>query len=251
MRVDPENRLVADVLEAEWNQKLRALSETKEAADRQRERDGLRLGQQERDEVMALVTSFPRLWSDPRTPDRERKRMVRLLLEDVTLQRADEITLHVRFKGGATRTLSVPLPPKLADLRRTGREIVEEIDRLLEEHTDEEVCELLNAQGLRSSEGGAFYPRQLAQLRRSHQLADRRTRLRSRGLLTAQELARTLDVCADTVERWRRLGLIRAERYNDKPQYLYYPLEGQTPVKWKHKTGRSQLTPQTLHGGAS
>lgn len=251
MRVDPENRLVADVLEAEWNRKLRVLAETKEEADRQRERDGLQLDQQERDEVMALATSFPRLWSDPRTPDRERKRMMRLLIEDVTLHRADEITLQVRFKGGATRTLSVPLPPKLADLRRTDRQIVEEIDRLLEEHTDEEVCELLNAQGVRSSKGGAFYPRQLAQLRRSHHLADRRTRLRSRGLLTAQELARTLDVCVDTVERWRGLGLIRAERYNDKPQYLYYPLEGPAPVKWKHKTRRSQLTHQTLHGGAS
>ena len=60
--------------------------------------------------ILSLANTFPQLWRDPATPDRERKRIVRLLLEDVTLIRGDGIMLHLRFKGGAQRTIQLPLP---------------------------------------------------------------------------------------------------------------------------------------------
>lgn len=69
------------------------------------------MNEQQRHEVMSLVEDFPRLWRDERTPDRERKRMVRLLIEDATLTKgASELTVQVLLKGGATRTLTLPLP---------------------------------------------------------------------------------------------------------------------------------------------
>ena len=52
-------------------------------------------------------------------PDRERKRMVRLLIEDVTLIKHGPITLHVRFKGGANQTLTLPRPLPAWELRLT------------------------------------------------------------------------------------------------------------------------------------
>jgi hypothetical protein len=55
--------------------------------------------------IAALASDFPRLWQDPRTPDREKKRRVRLLLEDVTLLKREQILVHVRFKGGAVNSL--------------------------------------------------------------------------------------------------------------------------------------------------
>ncbi len=62
-----------------------------------------------REKVRDLTTNFPRLCHDPGTPQRERKRMVHLLVEDVTLVKNDkDITAHVRFKGGATKTLRLP-----------------------------------------------------------------------------------------------------------------------------------------------
>jgi len=75
------------------------------------------------------------LWRDPNTPDRERKRMIRLLLEDVTLVRGEKITLHIRFKGGATKTLMVPAPLNAWQQRATNPAVVQEIDRLLDHHT--------------------------------------------------------------------------------------------------------------------
>ncbi|MFP3560327.1 recombinase family protein, partial [Paraburkholderia sp. SIMBA_049] len=87
MRCDPENRLVADSLEADWNHKLRALTEANEEYQRRREQDARILTDEQRAVIVSLASNFPRLWRDPATPDRERKRMIRLLLEDVTLNR--------------------------------------------------------------------------------------------------------------------------------------------------------------------
>src|SRR6266851_3025281 len=105
LRVDPDNRLVADSLEAEWNNKLRALAAAQENYERNRDGEGSVLIAEQRQQVMALVTDFPRLWRDPATPQRERKRMVRLLLEDVTLVKADEVVAQIRFRGGATQKI--------------------------------------------------------------------------------------------------------------------------------------------------
>jgi hypothetical protein len=85
MRVDPDNRLVADSLEAQWNEKLRALSEATEEYARRREQDARVVTDAQRSAILALASDFPRLWSNPATTDRDRKRMIRLLLEDVTL----------------------------------------------------------------------------------------------------------------------------------------------------------------------
>src|SRR4030095_13685745 len=103
MRVDPDNRLVADSLEAQWNETLRALSAAHEECARGREHDAHVLTNEQHSAILALASDFPRLWNAPATPDRERKRMVRLLLEDVTLNRGEQISLQLRFKGGACR----------------------------------------------------------------------------------------------------------------------------------------------------
>jgi hypothetical protein len=94
MSVDPGNRLVAGSLEAEWNGKLRAHAAAQEDYEQQH-----RLTEEEvRQQVLSLATDFPRVWNDPELEARERKRMLRLLLEDVTLVKADKITAHVRLR---------------------------------------------------------------------------------------------------------------------------------------------------------
>jgi hypothetical protein len=141
--------LVADSLEDEWNNKLRALAAAQEDYERHRNENSNVLTTEQRQQVMTLVTDLPRLWSDPATPNRERKRMVRLLLEDVTLLKAEEVIAHLRFRGGATQTIRLPRPKPAHLLRRTDPEVIAEIDRLLEEHPDAEIASILNMRGLR------------------------------------------------------------------------------------------------------
>ena len=82
--------------------------------------------------------------------------MIRLLVEDVTLTRGDGITAHIRFKGGQTTSLTLPLPLTAPDLRRTSAGVVTEIDRLLDDHPDAGVAAALNHAGLRSGTGQRF-----------------------------------------------------------------------------------------------
>jgi DNA-binding transcriptional MerR regulator len=228
MQVDPDNRLVADTLEADWNEKLRVLTDAQEQYEKQRAADATLLGDEQRARVLALATDFPRLWRDPRTPQRERKRMVRLLLEDVTLVKAKEITVHVRFRGGASRSLALPLPKCSWELRQTAPEVIREIDALLERHTDQEIADILNQRGRRSGDGLAFRRRIVFNLRRDHGLTSRLGRLRDSGMLSVGEMARKLGVSTSTVKAWANAGLLRAERYNDKGQRLYAQVDGAT-----------------------
>lgn len=127
MHVDPGNRLVADTLEAEWNQALRALADAKERYEKQRQSDRAGLTDEQRTAIMALATDFPRLWNDPHTPQRERKRMARLLIADVTLLKSSEVRAQLRFKGGATHTLTLPLPKSAWMLRQTPKLLLQRL----------------------------------------------------------------------------------------------------------------------------
>jgi len=231
MRVDPNNRLVADALEADWNQKLGVLSEAQEQYERQRQKDRAVLDESSRQEVLALATDLPRLWHDPATHDQDRKRVVRLLIEDVTLIIRDHITAHVRFRGGATRTLKVPLPLTAGQLRKTVPEAIAQIDHLLDDLTDGQIAEELNRQEYLSGTGQRFTLFMVGSLRRDYRLKSRYDRLREAGMLTLAETAKRLGVSAKTIKRWQQHGLLGGHMYNDKNQFLYEPVEACGPLK--------------------
>ncbi|MGA7315627.1 MAG: recombinase family protein, partial [Silvibacterium sp.] len=156
MRVDPDNRLVVDSLEADWNQKLKLLADTQQECERLRERDRMRISEEQRQAVLQLAEDFPRVWRDPFITHRDRKRMARLLIEDITLLYGEVITLHLRCRGGATKTLSLRKPRLSWETWTTPTEIVAEVDRLLDHHTYGEIASLLNERKLRPGRGEQF-----------------------------------------------------------------------------------------------
>ena len=235
MRVDPNNRLVADSLEAEWNEKLRLLDDAHEYARTQHDADRLTLDEDQRTRILALAQDVPRLWRDPATPARERKRLLRLILEDVTLIKGPELVVHVRFRGGATQTLTLPRPVPAWAARQTRPEVVAEIDRLLADHTDVPIARLLTETGFRSGTGKPVNPMMVARVRTHYHLTPRYTRLRERGLLTLADVAQALGISTATVKHWRRAGLLRAHAYNDKHQYLYEPPGPDAPARYAWK----------------
>jgi hypothetical protein len=247
MRVDPDHRLVADSLEAEWNQKLRAHKEAQQEHERLRQDDRLRMGPEQRARILELCTDVPALWNNPETPHREKKRIVRLLIEDVTLKKGAELTVHLRFRGGATRTLVLPRPPSAWQLRQTRPEVIDQIDALMEEHTDGEIATILNAQGFVSGERKPFHPMRVYFLRTAYGLQSRFERLRERGMLTLAEMAALLGVKPLTVRVWRRRGLLRAHTYSDRNDYLYEPPGPDAPrkYKWKVRTKSSDGAAQS------
>ena len=232
LRVDPDNRLVADSLEADWNAKLKLVAEAQDSCDRQRSEDRKMVDEQQRAAVKALSTTFPQLWRDPSTPDRERKRMVRLLLEDVTLVREDhQLAVHVRFKGGAARSIQLPLPQRSWEQRQTNPEVVTTIDRLLNHHPYPEIAAKLNEAGSHSGEGLPFTARIVARIQRSYGLASRYDRLRQAGMLTVEEIAKVLGIHPQSVTKWNRAGLLRGHAFNGKNDCLYEPPGDNAPQK--------------------
>ena len=221
LHVDPANRLVADSLEADWNNKLRTLTAAQEQYEEQRQNNRAAISEQQRASIAALAHDFPRLWQNPKTPDRERKRLVQLLLDDVTLIQNEAITAHVRFKGGITKTLTVPLPLNAWQQRATSPEVVREVDRLLDHNTYLQIAFLLNDRGLHSGEGNAFTARIVARIRRRYGLMSRYDRLRKAGMLTVDEMAAMLGITTQCVKIWNRHGLLRGHAYSDKNDRLF------------------------------
>ena len=232
LQVDPANRLVADELEAQWNRALQQVTEAQAIYERQRQADRVAVDADARARILALATDFPRLWQDPHTPDRERKRMVRLLMDDVTLIKAgDGLTAHVRFRGGATTTLALARALNAWQLRETSAEIVTLIDQLLDSHADRDIATILNARGYVSGTGQPFHHGIVKHLRHSHGLRSRCERLRARGMLTRDEIARRLKVSAATVKVWGQRGLLPRSICNDKGEWLYEAPGPDAPVK--------------------
>ena len=235
MQVDPDNRLVADELEGEWNEKLRAHKEALEAMQEQRQARAQALGQEQRAQIMALANDFPSLWNDPRTPCRERKRMVRLLVEDVTLIKDSGITAHVRFKGGTTQTITLPPAPPIAELRKNPAHLVAEVDRLLDDYTHGQIAAILTHKGMRTVDGAPLSRLSIRHIQQAYGLVPRYDRLRNRGMLTVSELAEQFGIARATVKNWNQAGFLRSHLYSDRNDCLFEPMGDEAPVKGKHK----------------
>jgi DNA invertase Pin-like site-specific DNA recombinase len=228
MQVDPDNRLVADSLETDWNLKMKDLAEAEQEYKRQRQTDQL-LDAEQRSRILALATDFPKLWNDSKTPQRERKRMVRLLIEDITVKKSDKITAFVRFKGGATKMLALPIP--IAGFPPTSADVIAAIDNLLEQHNYLEIAEILNQRGFRTAYGLPFDSVSLSRICRTYKLKSRYDRLRKRGLLTLDEISKKLGVHEGTVRIWQQHGILRAYPVTDRNQCLYEDPGADPPKK--------------------
>lgn len=231
MKVDPEKRYVAEALEAEWNEKLRLLEEAQGAYEKARQRDQALLNEDQKTLLRTLSTDFAHVWDTIGMHCRERKRIIRLLIEDVTLIRGESITVHIRFKGGTSSTLTLPLPQPAFKIWQTPPEVVAQVDALLDDYTFGRIAAILNEQGLRSGKGKLFSSTIIGNIYRDYDLKSRFDRLREKGLLTTKEIAEQLDVSTTTVKVWRRHGLLKGYAYNDKNECLFEPPGIDRPFK--------------------
>jgi DNA invertase Pin-like site-specific DNA recombinase len=245
MRVDPDNRLVADTLEAEWNEKLRNLQNANDYYETHRRRKSEKLKKAQQQEVLKLARDFPAIWNNPRTPVREKKRMIRFLIEDVTIIRGEDITLHVRFKGGATKTLKLPLPLKGWQYNMTDPKIVEIVDELLTDHTYAEIATILDKRGYKSGQGHQIDRNIVKSITHKYKLKTRFARLRATGKLTVDEVASLLGVTVATVRRWAKEGIIKTYPYNDRNGCLYEHPGINSPLMKKE---RKRLKTNNLFG---
>ncbi len=115
--VDPSQRLVASTLERRWNDALLQLQDLKKQAAEVQRQEARVATPEQKEKVLALARDLPRVWHARTTQAKDRKRMLRLLIKDITVEKPQpkQLLVHIRWQGGASTDHSVQLPPNIAD----------------------------------------------------------------------------------------------------------------------------------------
>jgi DNA invertase Pin-like site-specific DNA recombinase len=216
-QVEPEHRLVARGLEREWEQTLTALH-TAEAELQLREHQRPRtLTPAEHKQLLALGADLGRVWSAPTTTDRDRKQLLRTLIEEVILNVIREekrATLTIRWRGGALTELVVPLPHHTPAVR-TDEDTLALLRRLAVHYPDAQIAGILNRQSRRSAKGQRFTIQIVSSLRTHWKIPCHQPPAEAPDgeLLPVGKAADVLGVAASTIFRWLQAGFIPGEQH--------------------------------------
>jgi hypothetical protein len=218
--VDPANRLVAATLERRWNETLTKLEEIKEALCLHQRQKGNAVTEEQKTELRALARDLPRLWKASTTKAKDRKRILRLLIKDITVEKLPtpkQIVLHVRWQGGATEDIPVTIPPSLPDQIRYPKKIIERIRVLTKNNTDEQIASIFNQEKIKSASGSSFTPNIIRWIRYKHRIL--RPSLKRPEELTVSEVAKKFAVSRHVVYYWIQRKIIPARRLNSTSPY--------------------------------
>jgi hypothetical protein len=217
--VDPANRLVAASLEKRWNDALGRVEEVhRQMADFQRQQTRTFTPQQ-REQILALAGDLPRLWKSDTTSAKDKKRMLRLLVDNITVERGEGrlVSLHVCWSGGAREDLEAILPRKVQDRVRHLSAHVDEVRRLAKDHTDAQIVELLNGRGERTAKGNPFTAASIKWIRYKHRIPAPQLKLPHE--LTVNDVAEKFRVSRGVVYYWINRDVLPARRLGDGHPY--------------------------------
>jgi len=213
--VDPSNRLVANTLERRWNETLLHLQDLKKQAAEFQRKEARVFTPEQKAKVLALARDFPRLWHAPSTQAKDRKRMLRLLIKDITVNKLVEqrqLSVHIRWQGGACTDLFVQIPPSAAGRHRYRSPIVDRIRDLACSLLDAQIADQLNREGCTSAKGKSYTAKMIRWIRWRYQIP--LARLKKSEELTVQQVAKQFGVSDGVVYYWIEHNVIQARRLN-------------------------------------
>jgi hypothetical protein len=217
--VDPSQRLVAATLERRWNAALLQLEELKkQAAEFQRQKARVATPEQKA-KVLALARDLPRLWHAPTTQAKDRKRMLRLLIKDITVEKPNQkqLAVHIRWQGGACSDLCVQIPPNRADRVRYPAVLVDRVRGLAQSLSNAEIAGHLNREGHVSALGKPFTGSMIQWIRYRYQIP--KVTLARPEELTVEQVAKRFEVSPNVVYYWIDRTVIQARRLNAGAPY--------------------------------
>jgi hypothetical protein len=217
--VDPSNRLIASTLEKRWNDAMQRMADL-EAELATFERQAMRIvTEEQKRQILQLGRDFPRLWKAKTTSTCDRKRMLRLLISDITVVKGPGpklLRLQIRWQGGATETIEVRQPPSRADAVRYPEAFVAKIRALAERHADKDIAVRLNAEGVTSSTGKSFTASMISWIRFKHRIPGPS---RLPATLTVNEVRARYGVSMHVVYYWIARGIVAATQRETNTPY--------------------------------
>jgi hypothetical protein len=217
--VEPENRLVARELETQWNTALHTLQALEQDYAREQARELAPLSAADRILIEQVVTDLPRVWHATTTTPADRKRMLRCLIREVSLDSFSvpgQTRLHLHWQTGCMTTLAVHRPTS-GDVHRLDNTLVARIRELAQTQPDDRIAEILNAQGFTTQHGLVWSYRRVMDTRRRHKIptacpitpSDEFPR--GDGLVSVRTAAQQFHTSQSTILNWARKGLVYSE----------------------------------------
>ncbi len=231
MHVDPANRLVACTLERNWNDKLMQLQSATDEFDRKYKNNAFTQDPEIKNQLLGLVKDFSKVWYNSKTPLRDKKRILRLMIQDVTLIKGEAITIKILWRGGAQTITEIPKPLPAPLERMTPEGAIARIKQLSPDNTVNQIAAILNREGYTTGTKQSFSNRNLQSIMSAYGIKSFYWHLRETGKLTCEELAEMLGVSTTTVKHWHKTGLLRGGVANDKGECLYDLPKGNLPTK--------------------
>ncbi len=213
--VDPSNRLVASTLERRWNDKLQELERIRVKYEEHQRNLGLSEISQHKAKILALGKDLPRLWRAKTTKPKDRKRILRLLIKDVTLKRLEEkkkVRLQVRWQGGATEEMIVEIPPNAADKWRHPPEIIQRVRELAKTLTNAQIVGKFNDEGLKTNKGNKYTENSISWIRYKHSIPA--PILKPLNELSVKEIASKFAVSSHVVYYWIDRKIVKARQHH-------------------------------------
>lgn len=245
--VDPSQRLVAATLERRWNAALLQLEELKkQAAEFQHQKARVATPEQKA-KVLALARDLPRLWHAPTTQAKDRKRMLRLLIKDITVEKPNQkqLAVHIRWQGGACSDLCMQIPPNRADRVRYPAVLVDRVRDLAQSLSNAEIAEHLNREGHVSALGKPFTGSMIQWIRYRYQIP--KVTLARPEELTVEQVAKRFEVSPNVVYYWIDRTVIQARRLNaGAPYWITLDEAGEQKLReWVRNSCRIHTTSST------
>jgi uncharacterized protein YndB with AHSA1/START domain len=215
--VEPENRLVARTLEAEWEKRLDELTAAEGELTRREHQHPQRLTEEERESIHRLGADLNRAWDAPTTTDRDRKELLRALLEEVNIavNRAEaQAHLTLRWRGGNFTEINVAIWHPRDSIVRTDEDTVDLLRRLAVHYPDDKIAGIFNRQGRRTAYGLGFTASRVGSLRHHWKIPlFRPPQNPPEGEpVSIEKAAEILGVVPSTVHRWINEGFIAGEQ---------------------------------------
>jgi DNA invertase Pin-like site-specific DNA recombinase len=214
---DPSNRLVTGTLERRWNEALIRLEQIKAEAAQFHNRHVRVATAEQKAKILALARDLPRLWRAPTTLAKDRKRILRLLIRDITVERLlaqRQLILHIRWEGGACTDTTVQLPAPMAERIRYPAEVVQLVHELTLRLSDPQIVAHMNNNSLTSPHGKPFTLAMIKWIRHRYDIPS--VSFKRADEMTVRQAAENFGVSIHVIYYWIKRNVVTARQVDGR-----------------------------------
>jgi hypothetical protein len=231
--------VVARTLEREWNDTLTALEQLEGEYQEVRRREKIELSDDDRGRILALAKDLPAVWHAETTTPAERKNLLRLVVQEVTVRPIQvpsrQVRVQVLWQTGAVSDFTIPRPGQYT-VQATPPATIELVRDLYlgQLRSDAEIAAELNRRGLTTGVNRAWDVPGVRRVRyavglyrpspKSRRAPDRN----ADGLWSTHAVAARVGVSPGVIRYWARDGVIEPVAHGGPGRPHWFTLDDST-----------------------